>query len=129
MSIFILFLNRWSFIWGCFFSASILKQLWLASSEVFYRVHICDALRDLVAFVQLKKREKHPWRSVKTPPWVFFTFFKLYKCYQIAQRITYIQLKIGKVFQIYLWRNFFLWINFRGFRTFQYFPRKTIHVK
>ena len=25
---------------------------------------ICDALRDLVAFVRLKKREKHPWRSV-----------------------------------------------------------------
>ena len=24
-----------------------------------------------------------------TPPWVFFTFFKLYKCYQIAQGITY----------------------------------------
>ena len=24
-----------------------------------------------------------------TPPWVFFTFFKLYKCYQIAQHITY----------------------------------------
>ena len=23
-----------------------------------------------------------------TPPWVFFTFLKLYKCYQIAQRIT-----------------------------------------
>ena len=23
-----------------------------------------------------------------TPLWVFFTFFKLYKCYQIAQRIT-----------------------------------------
>ena len=25
---------------------------------------ICDALRDLVPFVQLKKREKHPQRSV-----------------------------------------------------------------
>ena len=24
----------------------------------------CDALRDLVIFVQFKKREKHPWRSV-----------------------------------------------------------------
>ena len=62
-----------------------------------------SALRDLVAFVQFKKREKHPWRSVNliklqaeacnftninTPPWVFFTFLKLYKCYQIAQRIT-----------------------------------------
>ena len=25
---------------------------------------ICDVLRDLVSFVQIKKREKHPWRSV-----------------------------------------------------------------
>ena len=25
---------------------------------------ICGALHDLVAFVQLKKHEKHPWRSV-----------------------------------------------------------------
>ena len=24
----------------------------------------CGVLRDLVAFVQFKKREKHPWRSV-----------------------------------------------------------------
>ena len=24
--------------------------------------HICDALRNLVQFVQFKKREKHPWR-------------------------------------------------------------------
>ena len=31
---------------------------------------ICGALRNLVAFVQFKKREKHPWRSVNTPPWV-----------------------------------------------------------
>ena len=49
-----------------------------------------DALRDLLPFAQFKKREKHPWRSVtlllvcnftksNTLPWVFFTFFKLYK--------------------------------------------------
>ena len=54
----------------------------------------CDALHDFAPFVQLKEREKHPWRTVtfsksKIPPWVFFTFFKLYKWYQIAQRITY----------------------------------------
>ena len=27
--------------------------------------------------------------KIDTLPWVFFTFFKLYKCYQIAQRITF----------------------------------------
>ena len=26
--------------------------------------------------------------KINTPPWVFFTFFELYKWYQIAQRIT-----------------------------------------
>ena len=25
--------------------------------------NICDALHDLVPFVQLKKREKHPWKA------------------------------------------------------------------
>ena len=44
-----------------------------------YRTHerpICDALRDLVLF------------GIIIPPWVFFTLFKLYKWYQIAQRTT-----------------------------------------
>ena len=27
-------------------------------------LYIYDAMRDLVAFVQFKKREKHPWTSV-----------------------------------------------------------------
>ena len=47
----------------------------------------CDALRDLAPFVQFKKREKYPWKSVtfrkvtfsnftksNSPPWVFFKF-------------------------------------------------------
>ena len=67
------------------------------------RSNNCDALHNLVPVVQFKKREKHPWRSVtfskvaslacnitksNTPPWFFFTFFKLCKWCQIAQRIT-----------------------------------------
>ena len=27
-------------------------------------MYVCDAMRDLVPFVQFKKHEKHPWRSV-----------------------------------------------------------------
>ena len=55
-------------------------------------MEICDALRDLVPFDQFKKREKYSWRSVTfskkvtLPHGVFFTFFKLYKWYQIAQK-------------------------------------------
>ena len=58
---------------------------------------ICDALRNLVPFALSKKREKHPRRSVtfstksNTPPCVFFTFSELYRWYQIAQRLTYVQ--------------------------------------
>ena len=61
-----------------------------------YCDRICYVLRDFVPFVQFKKREKHLWMSVNftkinTPPWVFFTFFKLCKWYEIAQRTTYTQ--------------------------------------
>ena len=67
-------------------------------------ITIRDVLRDLLPFVQFKKRKKHPWRSItfskvagsacnftksNIPPWVFFMFFKLCKWYQIVQRITY----------------------------------------
>ena len=57
---------------------------------------ICDALRNLVPFAQFKKRERHPWRSNFTKsntPWVFFTFFKLYQWYQIAQNIAFSECK------------------------------------
>ena len=70
---------------------------------------MCDVLRDLVSFVQFKKREKHPWRSAtfskachftksNTPLWVFFTIFKLYTWYQITQSITH----------RYTWPRFFI---------------------
>ena len=60
---------------------------------------ICDALRDLTLFLQFKKREQHLWMCVTLvklqaeAPWVFFTFLKLYKWYQIAERISYIVLR------------------------------------
>ena len=49
--------------------------------EIWYHLH------------NLKKREKHPWKSDSFSKvaalWVFFTFFKLNKWYQIAQGIRY----------------------------------------
>ena len=61
------------------------------------QTRICDVLPDLVPFVQFKKHKKHSSKSVtfskvatsNTPPWMFFTFFKLCKWYQIAQCITF----------------------------------------
>ena len=49
--------------------------------EIWYHLH------------NLKKREKHPWKSDSFSKvaalWVFFTFFKLNKWYQIAQGIRH----------------------------------------
>ena len=54
-----------------------------------------DALRDLVPFLQFKKNVKNThggellWvTKINASPWVFFTFFKLRKWYQIAESIT-----------------------------------------
>ena len=89
------------------FSISFFGQTELSSRN--YNIHpqaslpqtlTFDILRDLVPFVQFKKRERQPRRSVsfgvKLPseacnftessilPWVFFMFFRLYKRYQIV---------------------------------------------
>ena len=53
---------------------------------------MCDVLCVLVLFAQLKKKVTCNFTKSNTPPWVFFTFFELQKWYQIAQRITYVQL-------------------------------------
>ena len=45
-----------------------------------------DAFRDLVSFVEFKKREDtHGGVLLLEPTRVFLTFFSLYKWYQIAQ--------------------------------------------
>ena len=54
----------------------------------------CDVLSGVVPFVQFRKREKHASRSISLLKvtlsfLVFFTFFKLYTWYQIAQNVLY----------------------------------------
>ena len=60
-----------------------------------YRQYNWDALRNLVPFMQFKKRVKHPWKSVTFSRSVTLVLkatllqvFKLYKWYKIAQYIT-----------------------------------------
>ena len=43
----------------------------------------CDALRNLMPFVQLKKCEKHPWRSVNFSKVVGFCLLFLFYCYYL----------------------------------------------
>ena len=54
------------------------------------QVAIWDALHDLVPFVQFVQVETCNFTLSKTPTWVFFTFFKLRKCYRIALSIIFI---------------------------------------
>ena len=59
--------------------------------------HICNALRDLLPFVQFQKLEKHAWKSVTFSKVLLVTLLhgcfsrllKLYKWYQITQSISY----------------------------------------
>ena len=66
--------------------------------HIVYKVH-CDAWPNLVLFVQFKKREIHPWKSVTFSKvgsllkvtllyGCFFKFFKLYIWYQIVQNFS-----------------------------------------
>ena len=65
---------------------------------------ICHALGDLVLTVQFKNVKNIQggvlllackFTKRNTPPWMFFTFFKLYKWYQIKQNITFRQTSQG----------------------------------
>ena len=40
-----------------------LEAVWQKNVGVGNGVKICDALGDLVSFIEFKKSEKHPWRS------------------------------------------------------------------
>ena len=50
-----------------FFIKDFFREYYQIRKETFWHGTLvqtkCDALHDLVAFVQFKKREKHPWRS------------------------------------------------------------------
>ena len=68
---------------------------------------------------------KYPWRSVNIPLWVIFTFFKLYKWHQIAQRINvvfflrgetcnFVSSHIDAVFTFLLAQTFDHYMNISG---------------
>ena len=67
---------------------------------------VCDNLKYMMCWaiwchLYISKNVKNIHGGVKacnftksnTPPWVFFTFFNLYKWYQIAQRISYVSVE------------------------------------
>ena len=70
-------------------NGKLTKAGWLFA--IVLRKFIFDALRDSVPFVQFKNVKNTLQlysHEANTTPWVFFTFFKLYKWYQIAQSVS-----------------------------------------
>ena len=72
---------------------------------------LCDALRDLVPFIQFKKREKHPWRSVtfskvacRLKRATLLKVTLLYSCFACFLNCTDVT-KSRKAFHV--WRNDF----------------------
>ena len=75
--------------------------------------HVKNTHGGMLILVKLQAKACN-FTKINTPPWVFFTFFKLFKWYQIAQRITY--------FPSFATRTFHLWLLFWAFLyPFSYF--------
>ena len=58
----------------------------------------------------LGKLQAYNFTKSNTPPWVFFTFFKLYKWYQIAQNIT-VKFYFDPQLQIFLLEDLLFWLQ------------------
>ena len=54
---------------------------------IWYRLYNVKKVKNIYGGVIILLVKLHA--KCNTPPWVFFTFFKLYKWYQIAQRMTW----------------------------------------
>ena len=77
-------------------AAHIIKfvLLYVVRCAIWYRLYnlknVKNAHGGVLILVKLQT-EAYNFTKINSPPWVLFTFFKLYKSYQIAQRTTYIK--------------------------------------
>ena len=78
--------------------------------------YICDDLHCMIWYhlYNLKNAKKAHWgvlllNKSDTPPWAFFTFFELCKWYQIAERIT----KVNVISLNIIWTSYVHPINLR----------------
>ena len=76
---------------GLCFASLHVKSLWIANRTICELQHrpICKLLWCICNFTKSN-----------TPSWVFFTFFKLYKWYQNAHRITYVSQSIYELWVV-----------------------------
>ena len=80
----------------CIFVGFFLKiygQIYVVRCAIWYHVHnlknVKNAHGGVLLFVKLQAETCNFTKS-NAPPWVFFTLFKLYEWYQIAQSSTYL---------------------------------------
>ena len=71
----------------------LMERLYLVRCPIWYHLHNLKNVKNthkgvLLLVVKMQALACNFAKS-NTPPCVFFSFFKLYKCYQIAQSITY----------------------------------------
>ena len=71
-----------------FWIYSIISQLYVVLCTIQYHVYNLKNVKNTHGGVLLSVKFSN------TPPWVFFTFFKLYQWYQIAQSTTYFVAKV-----------------------------------
>ena len=92
------------FWWVFFKILSFLRNIYMMLCAIWYHLYNLKNLKNthggVLLLLKLQTKACNLTKSNK-PPWVFFTFFKLKKWYQIAQNITY-RLFCGGVNQICL---------------------------
>ena len=65
-------------------------MLCVISYHLYKLKNVKNTHRGVLLLVKLQALVAWNFTEINTPPRVFFSFFKLYKWYQITQRITYV---------------------------------------
>ena len=88
----LLYLYAWAFVIDLIL-CEIKIYIYVMRCAIWYHLdnwkNVKNTPRGVLILVKLQA-EACNFTKINTPPWVFFTFFELYKWYQIAQRTTYI---------------------------------------
>ena len=71
--------------------------------EIWYHLYNLKSVKDidggLLFLVKLQIQSVTFLKAAPLPPWAFFTFFKLYTWYQVAQSGSYDYLLMGAIFR------------------------------
>ena len=68
------------------------EAIWDMRCAIWYHLYNLKNMKNIhrgVLILVKLQAEAYNFAKINTSPWVFFTFFKLHKWYQIAQRTTF----------------------------------------